>query len=66
MGRSALIPKGQAMALHLSTEYVEGREAFFRGDTNSCNPYCYWNEYMAHYALEIGWQSAKTKKEVAT
>jgi hypothetical protein len=42
--------KGTAMACHLMPEYEEGRIAPIR----STNPYDFWNEYVKHYAWDIG------------
>ena len=48
--RHPAIPKGRAMALHLTKEYKEGLLAPKRTD----NPYNFFDEYEKHYAWDIG------------
>lgn len=59
-GRSvgAITPKGKAMGLHMSNEFIEGREAFERGDAFD-NPYNFFDDYEKHYAWAIGYQAAR-------
>lgn len=54
-----MVPKGRAMALHLSPEYQEGVKAHSDGLPNSKNPYDFWQQYDEHYAWDIGWQHDK-------
>lgn len=49
-----VIPKGRAMALHLSEEYREGKLA-----NTDINPYDFWDEYEKSYAWDMGWQWRK-------
>lgn len=52
--RTPMLPKGKAMALHLTEEYNEGKTSL-----SDINPYDYWNEYTKHYAWCIGKQNQK-------
>lgn len=45
-----LLPKGKACALHLTIEYVEGRNA----EPRSQNPYDFFDDFEKHYAWDIG------------
>lgn len=55
--RTPLVPKGSAMALHLSPEYKEGQEARKNGTSNSENPYKFFSgDYTKNYAWDMGWQ----------
>jgi hypothetical protein len=58
------VPKGAAMALHLSQEFREGEHAAIRGFLNPDqpqprNPYDFFDGYTKHYAWDIGFQAAK-------
>jgi hypothetical protein len=53
--RHPLIPKGKAMALHLTEEYTEGINA-----STDINPYDFFDEPMKHTAWCYGSQR-KTK-----
>ena len=55
--RTALVCKGSAMALHLTSEYEEGKAA-----KTNINPYDFWDEYTKHYAWDIGRQTGKKLK----
>lgn len=55
------VPKGAAMALHLTPEYEAGRQAYLAGETK--NPFDFFDNYTEFYAWDIGWQNAKHKGE---
>jgi hypothetical protein len=60
-----LCPKGDAMALHLTPEYEEGKRSWrveYGGPGNS-NPYDFWDEYTKYYAWDIGRQEGKWPKQ---
>ncbi len=59
-----IVPKGAAMALHLSPEYREGQLAAMRDALNpqrpsAHNPYDFYDGYTKHYAWDIGFQAAR-------
>jgi len=54
-----LIPKGDAIALHLHEEYQTGREAYREGLTHHDNPYDFGGSFVEkenHTAWSYGWQ----------
>ena len=51
-----LIPKGEAMALNLTKEYELGYN-----NPNGTNPYDFFNDYVEHYAYDIGQQAGRRK-----
>lgn len=57
-----VVPKGAAMALHLSPEYREGQlagvQSVLHADGAPKNPYDFFNAYREHYAWDIGLQAA--------
>ena len=53
-----LIPKGRAMALHLTPEYEEGVNS-----DSDVNPYDYFDNYEKCYAWCIGHQNEKRRKQ---
>ncbi len=59
------VPKGAAMALHLSSEYREGLLAgvvsFLDAARAPKNPYDFFDAYTKHYAWDIGFQSARSR-----
>ncbi len=52
-----IMPKGSACALHLTEEYNEGRRACSRSN----NPYDFFDEYVKHYAWDIGNQRSNNE-----
>ena len=57
-----VVPKGAAMALHLSAEFREGQlagvQSVLHPERAPKNPYDFFNAYNAHYAWDIGLQAA--------
>lgn len=52
-----LIPKGRAMALHLTPEFRDGKVS----STDDKNPYDFFDEYEKHYAWDIGSQQRESR-----
>jgi len=53
--RSPMIPKGRAMALHLTKEFQDAMIS-----ESDQNPYDFWNQYEQHYAWDMGKQKRKS------
>ena len=60
-----IVPKGAAVALHLSPEYRQGLlagvESFFDPQRRPKVPYDFFDAYSRHYAWEIGFQAARSR-----
>jgi len=56
--RHALIPKGAAMALHLTKEFNDG-VLDAQAQIKNRNPFDFFDEYEKYYAYDIGYQIGK-------